>query len=144
MKKTQKVATSAFIYHEGKALIAQRAIDEPFLANHWENVGGGLEWAEHPEEGLIREVQEEAGLKVTIITPYHVHHYLHKDEGVQIVEAAYICDPGKNPVIKLSKEHQAHQWIRREELSEIQPMTNEMRSLIARGFQYVESTGKAS
>ncbi len=144
MKKIQRVATSAFIYHKGRALIAQRAVDEPFLANYWENVGGGLEWGEHPEYGLRREVQEESGLNIKIITPYHVHHYMHEDKGVQIVEAAYICDPGNDPIIKLSNEHQAFKWIIRKELTRVQPITDKMRDLIDRGFQYIELTGKTS
>lgn len=135
--KTQRVATSAFIYHDGKALIAKRAVDEPFLANHWENVGGSLEWGEHPEAGMVREVQEETGIPVTLITPYHTHYYVKKDEGVQIVEIAYICDPGDNPVVRLSDEHQEFKWITQEELTDVEPMTEKMRSLIDRGFQYV-------
>lgn len=144
MQKIQKVATSAFIYHQDKALIAQRAVDEPFLANHWENVGGSLEWGERPEDGLKREVWEESGLKITITTPYHVHHYMREEKGVQIIEVAYICQPVDDPIVKLSIEHQAYQWISREQLAEIKPMTSEMRSLIDRGFQYVKSIDKIS
>ena len=83
MQKYQRVATSAFIYKDGKALIAQRAVDELFLANHWENVGGSLEWGEHPTDGLLREVLEESGLHVKksfglimcIITSMRIREY---------------------------------------------------------------------
>lgn len=139
MKKFQRVATSAFIYHNGKALIAQRAADERFLANQWENVGGGLDWGELPVEGLKREVLEEAGLRVKPIRPYHVHHYLHEDNGEQIVEAAYICFPEGDVVVKLSHEHQAHRWISKHELDSIEPMTKEMRNLIRMGFEHAEA-----
>lgn len=140
MKNVQRVATSAFIYHEGKALIAQRAADESFLAHHWENVGGSLEWGEHPEEGVVREAKEETGLITTPLTPYHTHFYLKENKGVQIVEIAYICDPGDNPTVQLSDEHQEYKWITREELKVVEPMTPKMRGLIDRGFQYVSNS----
>ena len=137
MNKFQRVATSAFICHDGKALIAQRAVDEPFLANHWENVGGSLEWGEHPEQGIVREVQEEAGIQVVPTAIYHAHYYLHEDKGEQLVEIAYVCDAGDNPLVELSSEHQDFKWITREELPQVSPMTDNMRDLIGRGFEHV-------
>lgn len=139
MEKYQKIATSAFIYYKGKVLIAQRAANEDFLADHWENVGGSLEWGEHPSDGLLREVLEESGLRVQMIRPYLVHHYLQEDKGAHIVEAAYICHPENNPIVKLSDEHQAYKWISEKELAEIQPMTEKMRSLIVEGFRNIKS-----
>lgn len=36
----------------------------------WELPGGGLDWGERPAEGIIREVYEEMGLKVTSVADH--------------------------------------------------------------------------
>ena len=55
-----------------------------------------------------------------------MHHYLHEDQGVQIIEAAYICYPEDDFLVKLSEEHQAYKWVNEEELATVQPMTEKM------------------
>lgn len=53
---------------KGDILLARR--NEPELKyahDKWEFVGGGIEFGESPEEALIREVKEEAGVDVEII-----------------------------------------------------------------------------
>ncbi len=47
---------------DGRILLTRRAI--PPFAGWWDLPGGFLELGEHPEGGLIRELQEETGLTV--------------------------------------------------------------------------------
>ncbi len=54
-----------------KALIFDKARTKFLLAQtksgKWELLGGGLDWGESPQEGLIREIKEEMGLPVVAI-----------------------------------------------------------------------------
>jgi 8-oxo-dGTP diphosphatase len=135
----QIVAVSAFIPKDGKTLIAQRAVDEPFLPNHWENVGGGVEWGEHPLDALVREVKEESGLIVKPVQHYYVHHYLHEAKGKQIIEIATVCEIIGADTVTLSHEHQAYRWVTKSELEKIEPMTPKMRQVVLEGFNYLAS-----
>ncbi len=61
-----KPTASAIVVDErGWILLALRGI-EPFFGM-WDIPGGFLEAAEHPEDGVRREIAEETGLDVTII-----------------------------------------------------------------------------
>lgn len=132
-KKYDAISVSAFIPWQGKALIAQRALDDSFLPGYWEQVGGKVDEGETQEEGIIREVQEEAGIEVKPIRPYNTFEYTHRD-GRAMCEYAYICELMSEPNIVLSEEHQAYRWITLEELRTVEQMSDEMRVVIKKGF----------
>jgi len=58
------LASVAIIEHEGKILMITRENGE--FAGYWETPGGHIEQGETPEEAVIREVKEEAGIDVRI------------------------------------------------------------------------------
>jgi 8-oxo-dGTP diphosphatase len=39
----------------------------------WELPGGGLDWGEKPQDGLVREIKEEMGLEVTYVSDQPVY-----------------------------------------------------------------------
>ena len=57
------VAACALIDVDGRVLIAQRPAGKP-MAGLWEFPGGKVEPGERPEQTLIRELDEELGIKV--------------------------------------------------------------------------------
>lgn len=61
---SKPTASGIVVDDAGKVLVARRGI-EPFKGM-WDIPGGFLEAAEHPEEGVIRELLEETGLTVTV------------------------------------------------------------------------------
>lgn len=131
----QIFAVSAFIPHQGEALIVQRAADESFLPDHWEQVGGKVEWGERPYDGLIREVREEAGLTVEPVQVYWLLDYAPASER-HIIEAAIICRLSGEPAVRLSSEHRAYRWVTAEEVRDVAPMTDAMRESILAGFAF--------
>ncbi|MEX1112642.1 MAG: NUDIX domain-containing protein [Candidatus Andersenbacteria bacterium] len=139
----QIAATSAFIFHNGKALIALRAKNDDYLPDYWEQVGGKLDWGEHPEEGVAREVQEEAGLTVRATQFYAVMNYINEKKERHVVEIAYICEIVGSPDVTLSDEHQEYRWITREEVESVAPMSDEMREYLRQGFK-VRKNGSVS
>lgn len=50
---------------QGEYLITQRALDKHWGAGWWEVSGGGVLSGETPEQAVVREVREEAGLDVS-------------------------------------------------------------------------------
>ena len=66
-----KLATLCYVKHNGKTLMLHRVKKVNDLhAGKWNGLGGKLEPGESPEQCIIREVREEAGLE--IVSPrYH-------------------------------------------------------------------------
>jgi 8-oxo-dGTP pyrophosphatase MutT (NUDIX family) len=60
------VVLKGFILHKGKVLTVQRAHDDEVGGGTWELVGGQIHFGEDLEAALLREIQEEVGLDVTV------------------------------------------------------------------------------
>lgn len=57
------VVAAALIDVDGRVLVQQRSADRP-MAGLWEFPGGKCEEGERPEDGLVRELEEELGIEV--------------------------------------------------------------------------------
>ena len=58
------MASYAVAINAGAILLARIASGYPGQGR-WTLPGGGVEWGEHPDEALVREVHEETGFSVT-------------------------------------------------------------------------------
>jgi len=105
------LATCAIIRKEDKILIAQRMPNSKYGANLWEFPGGKVEYLEHPEESLVREILEELDItiKVDKLLTIHSHIYDAKDENGHIILLAFLCDYVSGDVQHL--EVQNTQWV---------------------------------
>ncbi|MGF1595646.1 MAG: NUDIX hydrolase [Acidimicrobiales bacterium] len=56
-----RLAVYAWIVHDGAVLLARNSPRVP-NRGHWALPGGGVDWGEHPEVALDRELYEETGL----------------------------------------------------------------------------------
>jgi ADP-ribose pyrophosphatase YjhB (NUDIX family) len=87
-----KPTVKAAIFKEGKLLMVRRA-EEPHIGG-WDLPGGYLEWDEHPEEGCVREVEEETSVIVKIDRLIEVYHRVwnpdNKDSS--ILNLLYLCE----------------------------------------------------
>lgn len=72
------VGVSAVIVHAGRVLLVERA-HEP-LKGEWSVPGGALELGETLEQGMLREVLEETGLRVKPIRIADVIDRIARDE----------------------------------------------------------------
>lgn len=60
-----KLATLCYVKNEGKTLMLHRIKKEKDMhKGKWNGLGGKFEAGESPEECVIREVEEESGLKI--------------------------------------------------------------------------------
>ncbi len=82
---TSRFAVYVLAVRDGRVLLARIAPGFPG-AGCWTLPGGGVEWGEHPEDALRREVHEETGLTLGAI------EYLGVDSQV------YARDDGSTPL----------------------------------------------
>jgi len=66
MEKKQNIGTAGIIRKDNKILIAQRKKDSWMEPNKWEFPGGKVEPNETYEDCLIREINEELGIIISI------------------------------------------------------------------------------
>ena len=80
MKKIVHVAAAVITRSDGSFLLGQRAPDT-FYPGYWEFPGGKVEPGETPRDALIRELDEELGMRVDTAYPWitreHVYEHAH-------------------------------------------------------------------
>ena len=90
--QNSRPTASALIVQRGRVLLGRRAV-EPFQGM-WDVPGGFLSPLEHPEEGVVREIQEETGL---VVRPRELlgifpDTYGGSDDGVYTLNLYYLVD----------------------------------------------------
>ena len=108
------VAAGAIIENSstGKILLLKRSEDKDFSAGIWEYITGRLHQFEEPENGLRREVREEAGIEIEIIKPISIFHIFRGERVAEneLVGIMYWCKTNTDEV-KISKEHSGFIWV---------------------------------
>jgi 8-oxo-dGTP pyrophosphatase MutT (NUDIX family) len=137
------VSLKAFIVEEGKLLVLKNTAEQWGGNSQWELPGGLLEIGEALEEGLIREVEEETGLDISVGSIVAAcdrweHDFEFADGRVvdaRIVEIAFACQVVAGQM-KLSDEHSQFKWASREELEKLDFAPNSRKAIKA----YLESS----
>lgn len=100
-------AVKGIVRHDNRILIVQRAAADSG-GGTWECPGGKIDFGEQPEDSLIREIREEAGLTVTVDKIAYASSILtHPDR--QVILLVYFCTAVTSSVT-LSEEHDAYLW----------------------------------
>ncbi len=108
------VGMAAVIEKKGKFLVLKRTKERDFEPEAWETVTGRLEKDESPIDGILREVNEETGLKVEVILPLDTGFFYRGGKEFPMVFIAYYCKYLEGEV-KLTWEHSEYKWISLEE-----------------------------
>jgi 8-oxo-dGTP diphosphatase len=105
------------VNREGKFLILRLPLNDEFRTEMWMLPGGRLEAEDQPIEGLRREVREETGLDIEIVTPVHTARWGIEDPKKYSV--FYLCHVigGAEPLI--SPEHTDSRWIGFDEIDSV-------------------------
>ena len=111
------VGVGALIERDGKFLTLKRSEEKDFGAGVWEIVTGRLEADESPQEGMLREVEEEVGLKVEIVMPVDTGFFYRGGKEYPMVFIVYWCRYLDGEA-RLSWEHTEYKWIDLEEAIE--------------------------
>ncbi len=120
-------ATKAFIIFNGKVLILREssAYADGANAAKYDVPGGRVIPGQRFDDSLLREVQEETGLSVTIQKPFFVNEWrpVVRGEQWQIIGTFFICTP-TNDDVHLSQDHDDFQWIDPTEYKKFQLIEN--------------------
>ncbi|MBB2835638.1 UNVERIFIED_ORG: 8-oxo-dGTP diphosphatase [Rhizobium esperanzae] len=112
-RKILLVAACALIDADGRILLAQRP-EGKSLAGLWEFPGGKVEPGETPEETLVRELEEELGIKTKIACLAPLTFASHSYETFHLLMPLYICRRYEG--IAQAREGQALKWVRAQAL----------------------------
>jgi 8-oxo-dGTP diphosphatase len=103
------VAAAALIDTDGRVLICQRP-DGKHMAGLWEFPGGKVEPGETPEGCLIRELDEELGIKITEACLAPFVFASHGYENFHLMMPLYLCRRWEGLVT--AREHKAIAWVK--------------------------------
>jgi 8-oxo-dGTP diphosphatase len=115
MKPMLLVAACALVDVDGRVLICQRPQGKA-MAGLWEFPGGKLEEGETPEACLIRELDEELGIKVTAACLAPFVFASHGYDSFHLLMPLYLCRRWEGFVT--AREHEALAWVKPDQLSD--------------------------
>ncbi len=103
------VAACALVDQDGRILLAQRP-EGKSLAGLWEFPGGKVEPGETPEETLIRELEEELGIKTKVACLAPLTFASHSYDTFHLLMPLYVCRRYQG--IPRGAEGQAIKWVK--------------------------------
>jgi 8-oxo-dGTP diphosphatase len=113
MVKLLLVVAAALVDADGRVLIAQRPQGKA-LAGLWEFPGGKVDPGERPEMALIRELDEELGIKVEEPCLAPLTFASHAYEDFHLLMPLYVCRRWSGFVT--AREAAALKWVKPERL----------------------------
>lgn len=117
----QKVYVDTLIFNQDrKMLLVQRHAQDDFMPNKWWFVGGKLEHGETVEQGAIRELKEETGIKLLSLTLVEKKTL---DNGS--ISHRFVGTVQNDVAIHLAKDElQDYRWVSIDELSQFDLVGN--------------------
>ena len=104
------VSQKAVIFNnQGQLVVIQRGKSAPSNPLKWDLPGGVLDFGEEPRSSIIREIKEEAGLKVQNLIVFDVEGHINKI-GDYWVTIAYKAKANTTK-ITLGWEHTEYKWV---------------------------------
>ena len=103
------VAACALVDTDNRILLAQRP-EGKSLAGLWEFPGGKVEAGETPEETLVRELEEELGIKTKVACLAPLTFASHTYETFHLLMPLYVCRRYEG--IPHGREGQAIKWVK--------------------------------
>lgn len=125
---------------DGKYLMLRGSVwpERPDRSQKPDLPGGAVEDGESIEEGCIREVMEEAGIKLSPDKLQLVHSvsFVSDKDNAAINRLIYFAEIDEDPEIRLSWEHEAYEWLTPQEVLDL-----EMRKPYPELFKYLNEIG---
>lgn len=109
-------------------------------SKHWGFPKGLIEAKESEQEGAVREVHEETGLTVALVSDFResVDYFYRRQDGTLVKkQVVYFLGKAKTRAFKISWEHQEAQWVTLEQAMEILEYEN-ARALLQKANNRIE------
>lgn len=120
MAATHFVAKSVVLDADGKFLLLTRSQTHPTLAGFYDLPGGMIEPDEEPGAAVIREIDEETGLRPTDLAVMYATTMLIGGTSYPTLLYAGKVE-GSAPPVTISWEHEAYEWAPLDKLAEVEP-----------------------
>ncbi|MGC8549767.1 MAG: NUDIX hydrolase [Acidobacteriaceae bacterium] len=125
------VGVGAVVVHEGRVLLIERA-NEP-LKGEWSLPGGVLELGETLEEGVVREVEEETGLRVKPVRVVKAFDRITRDADERVryhfVLVDFLChlrDGQSADAVRCASDAVRAQWVGLEDMEGVRDFTGQV------------------
>ena len=113
---TFQVAIAALIEKGDTILITKRSPIKDHAPNEWEaGITGRVDQGESLEDALYREVKEETGLEVDVITPFTTFHFYRGEEKIEHLGVSFWCSYKSGEVTLDMEEQVEYKWVTPEE-----------------------------
>jgi mutator protein MutT len=103
------VGVAFVIERDGAILMLRRSRTKDHAPGEWEFGSGRVEYGEHPEDAVHREVREETGLEIDIIEPVATFHFYRGAAREEAVGITFWCRYRTGELV-LSNEHDQAIW----------------------------------
>lgn len=127
-----RVAKILLYNPDGAALVLRRSKTHPHFAYEPDLPGGIVERGESYEQGVIREVQEEAGIE---ITPGQLVLIAARENYGFVSKHLYAAHLASRPAVTLSWEHDQYEWVKPSTLREHLESTDSYMSFVLEALQ---------
>lgn len=89
-KQRTRIAAYGLVLHQDRLLLCRTSNHLPQWAGQWTLPGGGIDFGEPPVDAMVREVQEETGLRVRATSVATVDSFFVEDDsgsfhGIRII-----------------------------------------------------------
>ncbi len=118
-----RIGVKGLLFREGKVLLLHRRNDLDLHPGLWDLPGGAVEKGDGLEGALVREFQEETGLKVEVRNLVHVWltpAQLRSGDTFHGLVVCFACHSESNHPPKIDpQEHTEYRWVSRDELAQL-------------------------
>jgi 8-oxo-dGTP pyrophosphatase MutT (NUDIX family) len=115
-----------------KYLLIKRSSDSKSAPGEWEFVNGAIDEGETVEQTAVRELAEEVGLEVPMMSLKPMPLYeLSDHDGRWVVIPYHLTLKDYSPTINISHEHSDYKWMSLEQIAAIDYLRVEYEALVS-------------
>lgn len=126
------VGGKVVVQHEDGEILFMRRSEKCTGAGNWDYPGGGIDKGEDPIEGIMRETEEEAGIKLRAVRPVYVFSSIVDDKFTVMIGYSALTDEKE---IDLSWEHDKYLWLPKDKALELE-LDEKKRLMLEKHFEF--------